>query len=463
METGTNFLSIPSPGKERWSAWLRAHRIGLAAYVLSILPAPIYAEEDPRTQHYHAVMALLEAYLAEECSSTSRWTLFLRSLPPSLLQLLAQALQQEDKVGGTVLHGLLPGIAAVLHELFPRRPNQEHGQASPSPLGLVQTWAYHALLGQSNARRLLRLGRALFGERWEAIEQDAERVKSFDWSLKTLRNPRAKTQDRCEAVAEVAAVVWDCWPHPWWAQIEHLLFMHQFFWPLLVFSQSAHDAGLSADMAIALPVAVDITFDFQEQTDPIGAKGGISARSWKYNLRNDARVAKDLWRAKHGNHGEFRETVAKASVQFDFRVAQLMATDLLTALGGKTFALDGGSADAYFAQAVLHRLLGRSGTMATLVTGSIGDQHYDRKRRPLLNYDFNPAGGIEEKLEYCFLCNTSERIVVSQATAPEVEALFTSHEWGTKLQTAEVRFVQDLQTLSDVVQVGGWRQYQYVH
>ena len=245
-----------------------------------------------------------------------------------------------------------------------------------------------------------------------------------------------------------------------WYQVENLLIEYQLGWPLLVAATGEGDPGIG----LSLPVVVDVGFDGDSSRTQPAAEGMLDLRAWKARLTRCAEVGRQLWRSKRGNYGDFREAVAHSRVDFDFALAQEIGRDLY-ALGFQ-IAIDGGSADTYFSQLVLSRLLGRQGLMGSAITGSIGNRMVSPvDQSPLLNYQFEAPAGIREKLDFVFATRACERVVLPVGTEVDVERALTSasiESAAMNAQTAEVIFAHNQQIVADAVQGRQWRQYQYV-
>ncbi|MCI0724904.1 MAG: hypothetical protein L0338_38960 [Acidobacteria bacterium] len=455
--------------------WLRSHRIGVASYLLHVLPA-----HDPL---FEPTRQLLLTYLREQEGGTETRQSFLLSLPPSVLDLLANTTRQHGKVG-SALFAFYPEVNEVLNQLG-------IGQ-NESPVGLGQIWSYHALMSRSTPLRLVRLGRTLFRDRkWREVEKESSMVRQLVLPLQILRSPWSRTKDKIAAVREIAELLQDT---ELWAQIENILLHHLFCWPLLVFLGSS---GATANLGVSLPISVDLdllsddysfedasfddtSFDRMNHRRYVtinGQSGTISVDQWIDHLEQSVRAGKKLWRAKHGNHGDFRKSVKRAKVIFDFTFAQAIVADLGRAGLGEISIVDG-SADAYFAQVVLNKLRGGPGILASAVTGLIGEQLSHEDGTLALNYKLIPPGRIADKLKYVFYSGNFERVVVPAGAEEEVQTMLMSSPSDTSLdveasdsmgvefrqsaQTAEIYYAHDLQDVADIVQVGGWRQYRYV-
>ena len=211
------------------------------------------------------------------------------------------------------------------------------------------------MLGTSSAAQLARLGKSLFGAYrqsptgiagWLDLSRDEAFLSSIDQAIEVLRAPQSTTAERLDAAA---AIRLDGSGHaPWsWHQIENTLIAYQLGWPLFVAAVSAGQAGIG----LSLPVSVDIDFDGLAKVAVPAGSGILDLDAWRSSLKRCAEVGRQLWRSKRGNCGEFRDVVARSSVHFDFSIAQEIGSDL--AKIGFRIPVDGGSADAYFAQLVL--------------------------------------------------------------------------------------------------------------
>lgn len=442
--------------------WLKAYRIGLASYTL-LVSSPVKEPE-----RFEIALRLLSHYLIQELGQEPKsQRSFLLSLPPLVLTLLSNVTRQKRLVGRDIHEQVGPKVSAALGEL-----SQQNKEGKLPLLNRAQIWAYHALLGCSGPIRLVRLGRVLFGWGWRQVEKDKETVEKLSLPLEVLRDPWKDTEEKCGAISEMAMILHETLP---WSQIENILYQHQFCWPLLVLSKDADDytlaggSGPTTTLAFSLPVAVDVSFDGLNRVDLRGMDGAVLVDQWRGHIRNSVRVGKELWRAKHGNYGNSREEILSTSAIFDFGVSQKIACDLAQS-GFGSIVLDDVSADAYFAQAFLHRLLGWSSTLMSAASGLIGEQLRHEDGTLALNYKLVPPGGISDKLAYVFSCRTFERVVLPKAseTEPTVQTLLAASKLGNSTedttvdQTAEILYAYDMQTLADIVQVRGWRQYQYI-
>lgn len=431
--------------------WLKSHRIGLVAYAIDALPFSARYSLDLE-EH-------LSSYImVEPGPGPNDRKSFLLTLPPSVLNILAHTIApaNEDKILDLLV--LSSEIREVLEKLSPA--NKESDLSSV--LGKTQIWGYDALYGYSDPKRLIWLGKALFGKKtWNELEGNTEIHDRLCSTLQTLRDPWTPILGRCDAIRQLTEAL-DGVPH--WAQIENFLYHSQFCWPLLVLGNKdtlSQMPNASTELAVSLPIAVDLVFDGYDDVylDPPGAAGVLSVEEWREHIRRDLNVAKDLWRAKHGNYGNtFKNKILHASVVFDFNSALKIAEDLNYPGIGR-IPLSEGSADAYFAQVILNRLLGWYSIPMSAMSGLIGD----KTEEEALNYQFVPPSekGLVKKLRYVFSSRAFERIVLPQGEKTERALQDCLVHYGMT-QTSEVLFASRLHNVADIVQVQGWRRHRYI-
>ncbi len=422
-------------------SWIQAQRIGLVAYSLQVLP--VGQPHSQEAERFENARALLVQYLNDLAApgAGERWVSF-SSLPLQVLATLQNTLRRRYKIG-KYLASILPDVEQA------QRALQRSSDASI--FGCVQVWAYHALIGRSEPRRLLKLARVLFGTTWRALERNESVRAELSGSMGTLRDPWQSTLSRCDAIGQLAGTFGSA---EWAGQIESVLYHHQFCWPLLVLPSVTDERTL----ALSLPIALDVNLDMlRRELTLLPEEGTFVVNEWYGSLLKAVQTGKDLWRAKHGNHGrEFREIISGAGVTVDFRVAEQVAQPLRE-IGFHNIELDGGSAEAYFAQVVLNRLLGRGGILASAATGMIGNPIPNEDQTPGLNREFVPPRRIRQKIAYVFASGgLFERVVLPAAVNP---ATVTSVDVE---QSAEVRYAANLYTMADIMHVNGWRQHQYV-
>lgn len=471
--------------------WLNAQRIGIAAYSVMVAPRllrlPTQYENSQKQAELQKFSQNLQLVLytawrahfgGQDDGKEPR--LRLEQLPPSVLSLLDTVLTKAPNHVPDDVQKLKDPIKDVLAWLD-QTGSAKQGMKSPSPLSKAQIIAYHILDSVASARRIISLGASLghkttvrWQSSWDSIADDPACIEHLDLLLQKIRSPLADTRSTLSVLCQLGDILKETLV---WPQLENILLTQTFCWPLLVSGDGEHAAGIS------LPVAVDLTFDGQgevavESTQPDGNRqGGVDASQWRHHLERSVEVAKLLWSGKHGNHGihpnwrstpdDFRWKVTHASVTFDFSWANRI-------LGNIPASFRDGSANTYFAMAVLARFLGRRGYLSSVVTGLVGEQCRNKEsQQEELDFWVTPPSGVAAKLRYLFAARTFERAVLPKGSATEnaVEGLLLQQESAEKraaargmksAQTAEVVYGAKLSHLADAVQVGGWRQDRFI-
>lgn len=455
------FACNESQQRKSVNKWIEAQEIGIALYAVHTFP---------QTSHYFlSACEILHQFVLERVPETSSARqLVIARLPPFVLNLLfgltklskeRLCLMLGDDLGNAI-HTLTPDIRAGINNLYEA--------PAGSILGRAQIWAYHALIGYCSGKLMVRLWRDLFAhgksprKKWREVESDAKIVEDLANQFSILRAPCESTQDRCNAVSMIAKLLGTT-NSASWAQVENIIYHHQFCWPLLVIRShnngevSSDDSDLSGDFAVSLPVAADIKFDGRGQVYVTGLDGPILIDGWKRRLKRCLRVANGMWLATHRSQKRSAQDVWNPSISFDFTCAQEVARDCVQT-GGASIPVSDGSADAYFAQVILNRILGRSAILASAVTGLIGEQHV-KNGRAIQNWDFDPPGGLPHKLAYAFACRSFERIVMPRGTEARVYAFLKTNRVR---QSAEIRYAKNMWDLADNVHVRGWRPHEYL-
>jgi hypothetical protein len=471
--------------------WQEVQRVGIAAYYML---AQGTIETSPGSNRLRPVGKFreLNKILLHQIELLSAGTVtpaLFTKFPPFILHLL----KQTEKLSFADSWKYLP----LINKAFAILDTTD--DTGSTPLFKAKLLAYHALLGRCDASRWSRLGSQIFGKDWRPLTPSS--IDEIDNSFDKLRHPYSTTNERCGAIGCLTKILNR---QPYWHQIENILYSNQFCFPLLV-TEYARETKLGR-IAFGLPIAVDIDFDNRRRNEAIhqGIAREVSQENriiaeWTKgkisSLDKSLKVGKELWRAKHGNNGDFREIVKEASAIFDFSVAQQVIAPLGDNLDEELhfdnrdwndrwhINLTDGSAEPYFAQVILQRLLGKSTVISSAITGLIGDQilfidepsiedKTDKDsqtnkspRNPSqvaqqlqLNYKFEAPDNetLRNKLRYVFATHTYERIALPRSALKDIDRSVR------KDQNVEVRFAEDMQTLADIVQVKGWRQYQYI-
>ena len=448
--------------------WIQYQRIGLVTYVVQALPAiHIQSEKDI----FAPALKLLLDYVSKAGHSPRERSRFFNGCPPSILHLLYD-LSNMPKTEGCLSEVREEALKAIQTLLS---PSENQGP----PLYRAQIWAWHALRARSAPVALVRLGKDWLHWAKDMDEKEETLAEMLTEPLAILRNPWSGTTEKCNAVTTMTTIFGF---RPWWGQIENFLYHHLFAWPLLVSKGLLYATSLPMSVDIQFPQATDEDDDFSDKAFSrmkhgkcvkfLHGKGVISVERWKNHFEYAARLGKQLWRQKHGNFGSFRRKIKWSEVSFDFREAQMIADDL-GRIGSESLSLQEGSAIPYFSQVVLSRLLGSKGIQGSAVTGLIDE---DNVTMCVSERKLTPPDCLPQKLRYVFAARQFERLVLPRGSQQTVEKLRTeligkdiptvsddAKPSGPVLQvTTEINYASDLGDLSDITQVDGWRNRQYV-
>lgn len=442
--------------------WINGQQIGLLAYMW-------WNVTGRHSLTHPAAMALekkLEDRLYAKANPDDEVSVrsFLQGLPPSSLALLRLVTDHHEKQEDLFypvrdqMHYGLPWLTEV---------DASGNKAASTRLARATMWGDHVLMTRASANRLRRLARSFLGNGWKQIEQRNEIIPTLEDALDVLRDSWATTHQRYHGVEQVSKVFQE--GPDWFRQIENYLYHRQFFWPLLVV-----EAAGGQNVSFSLPVAVEIhpplpgdRSRFGNQPEEVqieGAEDFLDMEGWEEPLEKSVRAGKNLWRSKHGNYGAFRDEVMseQTSVAFDFSYASEVvrpiaeaATESQDGAGAGSYSLElvDRSAEAYFAQAVLNGLLGKTNIQANVASGAIGEQEG-------LNYQLEKPAGIPSKLRYAFLSRRFEQIVLPKEAESDGNAYIEDDD--SVEQTARLKYASDLGIMTDVMQRREWRQYRYV-
>lgn len=470
--------------------WVRSHKIGLAAHLLSLtndqLEAICHPQEetmrsgdhdDPklRSEWFEPEDILDEALavlIHEWNAGYSEDSNFSESLPPVVIHLLLTIPNTSSRLGelarntsslarslihllgfrriNSLIDGGVPNrrIVNILKQerekTRARMRNREYENFVPVYQQAV-ILAHHILDSTAKPIWIFRLGKGLFGNSWRPLEHNEAVIELLGQVLETLRSPSAKTYEKWRAIETLSPVM----SKPiYWKQVENALYHQLFAWPLIL---------VGNESAVSLPVAVDVYFDDRKDAC-IEGNHEITTHGWEEPLHYATQVARKMWLGKHNNCGPFRDRVEKASAVFDFSMASRMTAALPV-----KFALEQASMQAYFSQVVLSRILGNCAPPSRIASGSIGKQLVSRSNsESSSDYEFIWPEGVNKKLHYVFQTYGFERIILprySEARRAEIDQIFGEYR---NSQTTEINFVYSLENLADVFQLGQWRQFRYI-
>lgn len=439
--------------------WIRAHRIGLAAYRL-LLPRTAAKGDTKETGGSPFLRA--NVFLSDELQAgVDAWGRdFIPSLPPVVLHLLTRIPY------GYLTRDLVEASKTSWRRTLEMLLAADKKDANAIPLvAAARIVAHHILHGVGKPISVLRLMKSL-GQSWGFFERNANACGALEEGLLVLRSPWSSTPARLKAIQEIGgaleSVVEDVTKiygnHAFapqvlqWRHIENVLYHQLFCWPLLVFKGASNSAG-----AISVPVAIDAYLDGEARVIAEGNGDEIKIGDWDQVFHDIVEAAKVQWRGKHGNHGPMRYDIRDASVVFDFGTAASIVA------GFAELTLSDSSMEAYFSQVILSRFLGNTVSSSSVITGSIGNRRwYDRGG--YADYEFVWPGGVTQKIKYVFQSQFFERVILpdlnkQDARRVDLEDFILRSK---SQQSTEINYVKHLQHAADSFQVGGWRQFRYV-
>lgn len=524
--------------------WIKAQRIGLLAYRLNTIPTILESEQ----------VKIARMLLKEEIDSYPGFI----TLPPSTLHTFLNIPQNKLN---SVLRTLRLDFTKVLAKL-----KNIQNKKSPSIANGAQIIAHYALHGTGGTARFIRFAGMVFGKDLREYMKMPGYENELLSYINHLRSNISTTEEKLDSIDNLGNLNWFKNSF-YWKQVENVLYQQILSWPLLVF-----DGRDSGDIfgGISLPVGIDVYLDGNSKVD---FKGGavIDVSQWIKHFEKASDAAKILWKATHGNYGKpFKREINEASIVFDFSIADEIVR-------GVPFnvSLKDGSADAYFSQVILSRLLGKNSAISSAITGLIGHQIrgssdfsvdefklplsieklckvitndnynvslnatintiewlnellripalYDilRIKKPNISFSENIANlidntkdyrninfsslnndeqsnvrrlnrillettyprempksrmrdkldfefilptGIKDKIKYVFQSSFFERVVIPALNNEDkskkgFESFINSNEID---QTSEINYAKYLQNVADCVQIGGWRQFNYI-
>ena len=440
--------------------WIRAQRVGLAAYRLGLRSTRQSTSDLFRLPELalFSVRQFLESEISE---AVTQYSGFIATLPPVVLHYLS--LIPELRLGAHLVSARPMWLAAI------ERQRVSKVSAEPSKLVGARIVAHHILYGTATPVWVFRLAKSVFAGTWLLLERDDRCIDAMESLLQTLRFPWTDSGTRTAAIENASkaleAAAERLGGHVWlssqWRHIENILYQSVFSWPLLVFAEGSG--------AISLPVAVETSFETPPVESPsetakkiamVGAEE-LCDPGWEPSLQRAVDAAKIMWRGKHGNYGAFRESVQQAKVTFDFSTAQRIVAEF-----PETVRLSESSMEAYFSQIALSRFLGNRISSASVVTGRIGGRRMN-EIGGFSDFEYRWPHGIVDKLKYAFRSQFFERAILpdpddldeNDSRLADLQAFLRDPETE---QTAEINFVKNLQNVADSFQIDGWRQFRYI-
>ncbi|MCR4319005.1 MAG: hypothetical protein NUV74_01540 [Candidatus Brocadiaceae bacterium] len=413
--------------------WIKAQRIGLIAYWLNNTPATLESGQGKIARR------LLKEEIDSACKAYKR---FIRILPLSILHIFSNISNNKLDLK---LRALRIDFIKTLAQL-----KNSHDEESTPTINGAQIIAHHIFRGTGGAARIIRFASLVLYKEWKIFEKIPGYENKILPYIKCLRSNTSTTEEKLDSIKYLDEFLRGAGAFDW-EQVENVLYQQILCWPLLVF-----DGGRSVGIVggISLPVGIDVYLDGKSA---VNVKGGgvIDVSQWSNHFKEVSYAAKVLWRSTHGNYGSlFRREINESSIVFDFSIADEIVRGLPL-----NVSLKDGSADSYFAQVILGRLLGKNTSISSAITGLIGHQMKGK-----LDFEFILPTGIKDKIKYVFQSSFFERVVIpafdnEDKSKKEIDSFINSNKTD---QTSEINYAKYLQNVADCVQIGGWRQFNYI-
>ena len=427
--------------------WHEALELGLTAHLLLSFSPASRSDRD--------VLRELRRQLLAKLDGKSRaWYL---KLPPAVIRALVRASHDEPRAGLELSKLIRSKTEDALYRLVEKANDKAKNLRSLPLFDRARIWATQALEPTASERELRRMATDLFSwDRTRLRDGGAEIAGALD----SLSVPWRPTSVYLRAVVRLRDTLIgpdvdsNGEPFKEWAQVENVLCHRLFGWPLLT-----TPAG-----ATTLPVGVQVTpprqrFGTTVDTFLIGVDPSLHTDEWDGRLRQCVRVAKQLWRAKNGRSGSLRQDVDNAFITFDFSLASEISNRVAGPLG-KSVDLRDGSAEAYFVQLVLARLLGDVAFPDAAVSGRLGPQLRDSETLAYhLNYQVLGVEAAEAKLTLAAETQLFERAVLPTAVVSLTPRVDAKELWHYERDFPPP---DNIQTVTDLAGPRGWRQYSYV-
>jgi hypothetical protein len=294
-----------------FQTWIEGNRIALAAFltrVPDLPPDPTF----PDISSHGLVVEFLEQTIN---AAKARDDGFNLKLPPSTLKLLLDVPPDEWETLAAERSAWQQAYERNLRKIGQARTLAQFIQFGPGDHDLPTAFAEELNFRSVNLIRLLQKADCPSEQEQDLLERKED--------IRTLRSPWTLTEAKIDAVARLQPL----FPDEDWPQLANALFHQIFIWPLFMSGPQC---------ALSLPVAVDVTFERNERSRWLEDKdkeGRVEVKSlnelkldsWLPTLEKAARVARTMWRGRHGNFGEFRRKIWQSTVRIDFRHADRIA------------------------------------------------------------------------------------------------------------------------------------------
>lgn len=322
---------------------------------------------------------------------------------------------------------------------------------------------------------------------------DAKKLDELQRLLDLVRSPALSTDRLAGAARQIAALIDRSGRGINYAiSVKNALLDALLAWPLLYYRNPGRNEPRAG--CLSLPLVVDVTFDGKSQAK-LSTRLSADDENHKHPLQRLTEqverafaIAKQLWLSKNGHsHARLKE-VSKASCTIDFRLSEEVcrSTPILPIWVER-------SAEAYLVQLLLSRLIGRHVGLTAGISGKIGDQILERRRRTsaepalerfsLIADDSELIGKYivaRRKRDDAFVAGTRfardwliDRIGGHEAKFRFARASGKYHKLilpqGNHISAdpslgdgyLEVNYARSFASAADAAQLGGWRQHGY--
>lgn len=334
---------------------------------------------------------------------------------------------------------------------------------------------------------------------YEALLASKESKGDLQILLNELRNPTKKASQVIGTVNRICSFLLKFSRTAY--VLRNAVFDAVFFWPLLVYQKEERRLASGTGYgSTSFPVLIDVDFDGKEK-----AGTGVQILLLEHmsfakrsalveQIGNAFSTAKGLWRAKNGYARDRWDEVRNATCTVDFRLAQKICEGI-----GINPIWNDWSAEGYFVQAFLTRLIGRTVSLNVAISGKLTDPVRIKARKKTsirlpVNFSVDtddaqaaaefiqarsvaerlrgneldegnsfvssdrwmgPVGGASEKYRFAAESGKYSKLVLH----PRNEL---SDKDVSDAPYLEVNYVQTMSAAADAVQLGGWRPFRYL-
>ena len=321
----------------------------------------------------------------------------------------------------------------------------------------------------------------------------SEDVVRFQSLLDDLRNPRSSTTTSLKVINRIHGHLLSQSKKA--DILRNTLLDALLFWPLLILDRhpSSKPHFMSAG-SFSFPVIIDVEFDGKSTVNLLMSGKMPNKEYYQFRAQVDKtfKAAKQLWRSKNGFARRRWDEVSGASVRVDFR----LASEICKPAGIDPLWRDK-SAEAYFVQAFLARLIDRSVSLNVSVSGRLGPNIESKKREQGLRrlpsnfsitdddetvaelfvatrkdmkrrgeFRFIDTGNLSndrwmgeisksgDKFRYAASSGKFRKLILHPKNT-------VGDNISKKLPYLEVNYARTISSAADAAQLGGWRPHRY--